>query len=169
MEVDIYFFVSDQNQVEKLNFESDTRSFEMIGRTISNKNSITRLINIYRPSANNANCFLNEFEYLLDYVSRRNVSTFISGNFDIDVLKPNSITSQYISLLHGFGYTINNSIPTHVSILSETCIDPLISQAYQNTYTIKTYLTDHFGLLVQIDFPITTIPSEDQLRRNFKF
>ena len=156
--------MSDQIQVENLNFDRDTNSFEIIGTTISNKNFKTRLIKVFRPPANSATCFLDEFEYLLDYVSRIIVPTFFCGDYNIHVLKSNSITYQYISLLHGFGYTINNSLPTR--ILSETCIDHVISQAYQNTYTIKTSLTDHFGLVVQIDFQITFIASEDQLRKN---
>ena len=46
-------FSSDQIQVEKLNFDRDTKSFEMICITISNMNSKTELINIgtilFRP------------------------------------------------------------------------------------------------------------------------
>ena len=56
------FFVSEQIQVEKLHLDWDIKSFEMIGITISNKISKTRLINIYRPPANSATCFLDKIE-----------------------------------------------------------------------------------------------------------
>ena len=78
------------------------------------------------------------------------------------------MNSQYISL-HGFGYTFNNSLLTSVSVLSESCLDYVNSQAYHHTYTIKTTFTHHLELLVQIHFQKTTIPCENQVRRNFNF
>ena len=105
------------------------------------------------------NVFLERFDKLLSILSKfnKNYKILIAGDFNINILDTSHQTREYVNVLssHGMRYLID--VPTRVTPKTATAIDNFVTNL-QNNYckasTIVTALSDHDGILLDLDLRI---------------
>lgn len=130
-----------------------------------NKNVI--LGNVYRnpniegqTAGNSIKTFINEFKLGLDNLAKRNSTTIIAGDYNLDLLKINNdpnITNYFDSLM-SVGFIPSITLPTRFSIQHGTSslIDNIFLHAQDmstrfssGVYTTK--ISDHFGCILSLE------------------
>lgn len=108
-----------------------------------------RLINIYRPpymETARLEEFFNKFENLLISTHR---DTIITGDFNLNTMKNNTINRKYMNLLKSNGYHICNSLtPTREN--PNACLDHIIVNNYARKQYINLLSDDISDHLLQI-------------------
>ena len=94
--------------------------------------------------------FFPEFEELLHNLKAFNKETILFGDFNIDTLKDSTEKKKYESILTAFNFQIRNFEPPRVTPKTKTCLDHFISSNYFSTKTLKTTISDHYSVLLEI-------------------
>ncbi len=118
----------------------------------------------YRPNSNHPSLNPNEqyeifmelLANLLDGLNHNNVTAFLMGDFNLDLLKYGTCTkvTDYVDLLFSHGFIQTISKPTRCTDHSSTLIDHCItnSTSYShNSNVLTTLVSDHFPILYQIN------------------
>ena len=112
------------------------------------------VMNVYVPPRLDKMAFLSIFDKELESLTKYKYPIIITGDVNIDILKTNKLTKDYLSTLAGNGFHQTNNAPTRVSADTSSCIDHFIVKNIDeyNVKTLDDCFTDHFPLL--LDFSI---------------
>ena len=149
----VAFYVKDGYHYKPIDFNTEIECSIIEIRL--DDNNIKNACVIYRPDTFRVNNFLDHFEKLLHFLNSLRSETVIFGDFNIDTLVDDTDSRKYTNLLKAFGFEIQNSLPTRITIHSKSCIDHIITQRNNiQTNTIKTTISDHFTVMA--DFCVKT-------------
>ena len=110
-------------------------------------------MNVYVPLRIDKMAFLNILDKELESLTNYKNPIIITGDMNIDILKSNKLTKDYLRTLAGNGFHLTNNAPTRVSADTSSCIDHFVKNIYEvNVKTLDDCFTDHFPLL--LDFSI---------------
>ena len=125
------FNVSDANIIESLFVEI------CIAR---HKNIIIGVI--YRPPSENTLEFVEKVNEIISGVTKGNKHCYITGDFNLDLLKheSHSVTAQFLESLFAFGFLPMITKPTRITAHSATLID--------NIFTNNTTVSSKSGLII---------------------
>lgn len=140
-------------------------SFNII--KIGNLKSIQAIINydnrkiiltaVYRPPSTDPFDFINNlYNYLQSLKTDNTNYQILTGDINIDILKNNDCTNEYLNTLSEFGYIsmINNC--TRENENSNSCIDHIFIKNNNNVsdlnmpIILKSNITDHYTIILQI-------------------
>ena len=84
---------------------------------------------IYRPPTGNPEEFLDKFNELLSGVTRANKHCYVTGDFNLDLMKheTHSITAQFLEALYSSGLIPMITKPTRITAHSATLIDNIFN------------------------------------------
>lgn len=118
-------------------------------KIIVNETSVS-IIGIYNSPSNSYYVFAEDFELLLSSIPSKSL-TYITGDFNIDVLRNDANSTSYLQLCSSYNFLITNKVmPTRQTELSDTCIDHVVTNSdldNEKTQIIKTDVSDHYGIL----------------------
>ena len=116
---------------------------------------------VYRPPGLDVNEFTAYIETLFSKISKEHKTSFIAGDFNIDLLKTDSHvpTTSYVNCLfsHGFFPVINR--PTRIAETSATLIDNILVNKLSmklSSAILFADISDHFPVVVQSDIHVKT-------------
>lgn len=121
---------------------------------INNKNF--NIYAMYRPPSVTLIDYINSMQtYLQQQTLNSNYNIFI-GDINIDILKTNIHTEEYLNIMAEFGFksVINNC--TRIQGLSQSCLDHIFIKSKEDIediilpIIIQTNITDHFPVLIQL-------------------
>lgn len=129
---------------------------------------------IYRtPKHRYLEIFLEKLNKLLDILTNKSKNIVIAGDFNIDILKQDSVYYKFNSILiqHGMYYAVN--FPTRVTGTTESGIDNFITNMDKNLLGIEgviTAMSDHDGQLLTIINPNLSVISDTmrELKKNVR-
>ena len=81
---------------------------------------------VYNPPKTDKFYFIEQFEHVLDTVSAKNDRVIICGDFNIDILKTNNLSSKYIDSIEGNGFDQVIKQPTRTGNTCDTLLDHII-------------------------------------------
>ena len=76
--------------------------------------------------------------------------TILFGDFNIDTLKDSTDKMKHESMLTAYNFQIRNFEPTRVTPKTKTCLDHFISSNHFSNKTLKTTISDHYSVLLEI-------------------
>ena len=109
---------------------------------------------VYRPPSSSSKDFLNCMTNLLKSPLFINKSIFIMGDFNIDLIRNDDITSQeFLEMFLSASFLPLISKPTRVTNHSATLLDNIFSNSVQilNSAIILSDITDHFPIITCFD------------------
>ena len=118
---------------------------------------------VYYPPRTNKLQFVNQLEDFLEMNNSTSEKVLICGDFNINTLLDNQLSTNYINGIISNGFEIFGIEPTRVSATSSTCIDHFI---YKNLSDAKTKvmqyeeIADHYPIL--IIWPVKQISSDSK-------
>jgi len=122
---------------------------------LSNSISIT-VFQVYKPPNLRNNTFNDEFRHALDYLSSKNKTVFVCGDFNYDLLdmSQNSQTLEFFSSFTSAGFLPLISKPTRAQDASATLIDNIYCNNL--SFVLKSGIifddtTDHFPIFATIN------------------
>ena len=132
------------------NNDIESLSIEIINAKI--KNTIVNVT--YRQPAGNIKVFEDSFKKILEPKTHKNLPTYITGDFNLNLLdyKTNIKVKSYLNTVfaHSFVPLINK--PTRTSHNNATVIDHILSNTFLNknylTGIVKTDISDHFPVFL---------------------
>ena len=118
----------------------------------NNKNILIGVI--YRPPNSNLNDFMTYLQNLLNDPIFNNKDSYLVGDFNIDLMKCNSMNApqEFIELLMAASFSPSISKPTRVTELSATLIDNIFSNSTPPPETAGIVLSD-----ISDHYPIYTL------------
>lgn len=118
---------------------------EMAAVRIPNEKLV--LFSVYRPPAGNVQIFLTALDEVLDRLnSNKLYEIIITGDFNVDFIKPSSDKDSLVDLLESYGLNPVFSEPSRVTRRSQTCIDNIFLNTESFSYsteTLNVHLSDH--------------------------
>ena len=98
---------------------------------------------IYRPPSENTLEFIDKVNEIISRVTKGNKYCYITGHFNLDLLKheSHSVTAQFLESLFAFGFLPMITKPTRVTAHSATLID--------NIFTNNTTVSSKSGLIIR--------------------
>ena len=150
-------YVLDNYECMNLNVYNASPAWECLPLKIYNwglKKPVT-ILNIYRPPRarkNEIEIFLKEFTSVLGTLSGINQNIFITGDFNIDLLKINTqpLYSKYLELMYSFSFVPSITLPTRLSRHNASLIDHMFSKLSQSSACtisssiVTSSISDHF-------------------------
>ena len=111
-------------------------------------------MNVHVPPRIDEMGFLSILDKVLESLTKYKYPIIITGDVNIDFLKSNKLTKDYLCTLAGNGFHLTNNALTRVSADTSSCIDHFIVKNIDkvNVKTLDDCFTDHFPLL--LDFSI---------------
>lgn len=109
---------------------------------------------MYRsPNNSNLDTFFENFEILLDILSKKFKKLVITGDFNIDVLNKNECYKKLINILNIYEMTYLVDFPTRVTEHSGTAIDNFFTNIESKNLKVTglvTQISDHDGQLMEL-------------------
>lgn len=148
-----------KNNINFKEIKSNFESFEgLFGLLTLSDNTLIYILSIYRPPNFSKIKFVNEIESFISCINERNV--VIIGDVNLDLLQiHDNIIINYENLLAANGFTkCIQDVTRENFILSElvaSCIDHIFVRSNSkeiNSAIYKTRITDHYMVMVDIDF-----------------
>ena len=124
--------------------------------------------NIYRPPRNDNRSisnFLNEFTPLITKICKENKNVFLTGDFNLDLIKANErdIYGEFLDLLLSLGLAPKISYPTRLAKYSASLLDLIFIKTDNNLLTkskngiMHSSLSDHFGCFTFLEILVKKI------------
>lgn len=134
------------------------------------------LIASYRSPSVNVNTFNQNLQnYFASKQKEYDFQLFV-GDINIDILKNNEQSSEYLNIMANFGFESMINSPTRVQNQSQSCIDHIFLKRnckleldFCLPLIIKSCLTDHFSTCLQIIFPDTFKENVDKNRKYYSY
>lgn len=124
---------------------------------------------VYMPDSRNFPLLNARMHDLLDNVTDNHI---LMGDFNVNVLAQNQMSTSYLDTILSQGYAIQNTLPTRPS--SSTLIDHVISN-FENTVcvTLENTLSDHNAIFALFNHPISQVPvrgytTVDRIKTDFE-
>ena len=94
--------------------------------------------------------FSPEFEELLRSWKAFQKDTILFGDFNIETLKDSTDKLKYASMVTAYNLQFRNFEHTRVTFKTKTCLDHFISSKKSSTELLKTTISDHHSVLLEI-------------------
>ena len=147
--------------VENLSYANN--SIETCSIKISNSRSSVFICGIYRPQSSTTDAFSSSLENILNNPTINNFSCVFAGDFNTNLFSETEDVKMFIEMMRSHHYIQVITDVTHPGInqAASSLIDHiwLNDLSYYNSGILKTGITDHYTLLVQIPF-IPNSPSK---------
>ena len=94
---------------------------------------------VYNPPKTDKFHFIEQFEHILDTISAKEDWVIICGDFKIDILKTNKLSSKYIDSIEGNGFYQVIKQPTRIENTCDTLLERIIVKDVdvKNAYTLE--------------------------------
>ena len=140
--------------IKDLSYAND--SIETCSVKISNSRSNIFICGIYRPQSSSVDAFSSALENILNDTTMNNSSCIFTGDFNTNLFTETESVKKFVDLMRSHHYLQIINYVTHPGINQATpsLIDYiwLNDLSYYNSGILKTGITDHYTLLVQIPF-----------------
>ena len=143
--------------MERNELNTQTDDFESVWIEIKNKKSKNIVCGcIYRHPSGNLKEFLAYMEKCLSKLSKENKEIYISGDFNIDLLKLETKSSyeEFYNLLTSFGFLPQITDPTRVTDSTATVIDNIFVNYFDSktlSGNIMINFSEHFCQFVSVN------------------
>ena len=161
----VSIYISHELDVKSVEFDAVDGCNSVFVLLSVNKLSLA-LTAIYRSHDRDVFFFLQN---LLDHLSQKSVHQYhvLGGDFNIDILKHNNHSSEYLNILSEYGFVSLINKPTRVCGLTETCIDHLFFKGLKIRgcagIVYQSDVTDHFMTFGVLPLPVVnSVESEDR-------
>lgn len=126
--------------------------------TLNFEDKKIKILAVYRSPASSPLTFMNNLKDLLENSQNNQDYSILIGDLNIDILSDNDCTNEYLNIMseNSFISTINSI--TRPNNQTGTCIDHAFIKSATELdfiipFIIKTDITDHFTIALQIIFP----------------
>lgn len=107
-------------------------------------NTAILVVTVYRPPSGDINLFKNIMEQLVAKVFYENKPIFITGDFNIELLKENKTGAEFATIMNSFNLFPTIKVNTRVTSTSASCIDNIFTNShYIDTSIIENFISDH--------------------------
>lgn len=109
---------------------------------------------VYRPPDGNINTFLAYFEGLLGFGSDNNLKVIIGGDLNINMLLDTTPRTEFEILLTTYGYANIITLPTRITVHTETLIDLFITNIDHvclKAGILTTHISDHLPIFLCVN------------------
>lgn len=108
---------------------------------------------IYRPPNTDLDRFLDSLETITRTLSAEKNTTYIMGDFNLDLLKKHTDNriQQFLDIMHSHSFIEHIDQPTRITLTSKTLIDNIFSNALTSHTTsgcFYTDISDHFPTFI---------------------
>lgn len=117
---------------------------------------------IYRPPNSSLDEFSMSIEFICDILVHEKQPCYIMGDFNIDLLKDDSKTLDFINLLYSYHFFPTITKPTRVTSTTASLIDHVWTNNLQNHKISGIYhisISDHFPIFSMFSVDINCRPS----------
>ena len=168
------FTKKDLNVVERNDLNLVDISFEAVWIEIKNdktKNIVCGCF--YRHPKSNVDVFKNYLSKCLTKINKENKECFLSGDFNIDLLKcdTNLNYSEFLNILVSFVFLPHILQPTRITEYSSTLIDNIYGNNFkQDTCSgnILIKFADHFSQFLSINKEVSKVKPIEVYKRDYK-
>lgn len=120
----------------------------------------------YNPPSIIVRDFLDDLHCALNSFKKLNLEIF-SGDTNIDILKQNVITNDYLNTLSAHGYTQKIDKATRINQDSKTCIDHIFTACGDTDFNDRSFIlaegiSDHSSIILNIEFKDCTLETESK-------
>ena len=130
-------------------------TFECCSARLHMQDKYIDIVGIYRPPSNLDENFNSEFEErVLSSLISSNIS-IVTGDFNIDLTKPNRIERDFINLMYTFAFSSLISEPTRVTNESSSLLDHIWINGEIDccSSVVEVHITDHFMIHAALSVP----------------
>ena len=162
------------NSFERVDLKAQEKDFESTWVEIKNSNSKNIIIGcIYRHPRQDVTTFLNHLDSILCKISRENKEIYLCGDFNIDLLKVDSVNVnlQFFNLLNSNGLL---PLILHPSRVVEGQVPSLIDNIFSNNINYKILsgniylnLSEHFSQFSSIKRAKIDVKKIDMFGRDY--
>ena len=145
----------------------ENHTFEISIIEIGNADRNLLIASIYRSPNSPTSNFFTLIETLLDISIKEKKHLIVAGDFNIDILKNNSATQDFTTILSTSNFTSLISLPTRVTDQSSTCIDNFLTNIPHkiiSTGVIQTDISDHFAIFAVLNTNLSKVPLQQKTR-----
>ena len=122
---------------------------------------------VYNPPKTDKFYFKEHFEHILDTISAKNDRVIICGDFNIDILKTNNLSSKYIDSIEGNSFDQVIKQPTRIGNTCDTLWDHIIVKDVEvkNAYTLEDQtFSDHLPIILELITTTSHMQSSNSYR-----
>ena len=122
---------------------------------------------VYNPPKTDKFYFIEQFEHVLDTISAENDRVIICGDFNIDILKTNNLSSKYIDSIEGNGFGQVIKQPTRIGKTCDTLLDHIKVKDVdvKNAYTLEDQtFSDHLPIILELSTTTSHMQSSNSYR-----
>ena len=134
--------------------EFNSELAESISVLVKLNNEIFQKMLVYNPPNDNKFTFVDEFDKHLEAISNKNYRAVICGDFNINILKSNNLSSRYIDAVENNGFNQLIKQPTRVGYNSETLLDHMIVKDVnvKAAYALENQsFSDRFPIILELN------------------
>ena len=134
--------------------EFNSELAESISVLVKLNNEIFQIMLVYNPPNDNKFTFVDEFVKHLEAISNKNYRAVICGDFNINILKSNNLSSKYIDAVENNGFNQLIKQPTRVGYNSETLLDHMIVKDVnvKAAYALENQsFSEHFPIILELN------------------
>lgn len=125
-------------------------SFEICSTLLSKSGVL--FVSIYRSPSPTETVFIDQLNKLLKIVNHLKYTTFIAGDYNINIKLNNKSTKIFQDTIGCFNFRFSTIEDTRVTATTNSCIDNILiscNMPYDSTIT-EPYLSDHYGVSLQL-------------------
>lgn len=146
-----------RNDIENIDYSfQKINETSVINLTFNINNKSYAIYAMYRPPSTKVVEFIESLQFYLQHQRLTNDYSIFVGDINIDILKTNLHSEEYLNIMAEFGFksVINNC--TRIQGTSQSCLDHIFIKAKFDIediilpITIHTNITDHFPVLIQL-------------------
>ena len=122
---------------------------EMVSRIIELETTKIGIVSLYRPPNANLKKCLEEIRLILEHCEKIELKIYIVGDFNIDLLKNNSVAKSYEDIVLNYQYLQTVHSPTRINKNSSTMIDHVLINSKVKAFSsvVNCSVADHLGIL----------------------
>lgn len=121
------------------------------------------IVTVYRPPTGDIGIFLDKIEQLLVHIFEEQKLVFITGDFNIELIKENKIKTELLSIMNSFRLTQTVFENTRITQSTSSCIDNIFTNSeFVETLIIENFVSDHTAQKIIFN-------AETVINNNFKY
>ena len=102
------------------------------------------VLSVYAPPSGDIKLFLNKLEELMYKISQENKHIFVTGDFNIEMIKENKTKTEFVSMMNSFNLIHTIKENTRVTPTSASCLDNIFTNSdFVKTSVIENFASDH--------------------------
>lgn len=147
-----------KNDIETITETIELTEISLIQTNFKTKNTNYVIYSMYRPPSTSATTFVTDLHNLIQKSEIADINIII-GDMNINILKQESITNEYVCMLANAGFESYINEPTRQTETTSTCIDHCFIKIKSNknmntsinSYILQTSITDHYTQVISFE------------------